>query len=399
MRDSIIALDGTRPYIPSSSGFAKLPAGWAGAWPDNMASGVYSGGPYRWTDPKVYYNKADAGKDWVFKDETGIPSQPPFSSLAKNIPNLVWDKSLPFPLNNSWGYHDAATGNGRYDRYYQEMVRRYGEPVSMEEFSDKMQLMNASGYQGIFEAAGHKLNEIGGVMLWKINAAFPSVMWQVYDWYLVPNAGYYFMQTACEPVHIQLNTKDLNVELINRTYSPVSGLTASIDLFGTDSKSLFHNTEKVNLAPSEVKESVSLASNLGGLAGITFVVLKLNDASGNLVSHNVYWISSNNDFKALRNLPKTQIQMKGIKTEKNSNEIKLTIQFSNTTDKIAFFIHPQLIAGEEEVIPSFWSSNYFTLAPGESMNITVGCPPAAVLNKEAVLKVEGWNVEEVRVKL
>ena len=84
------------------------------------------------------------------------------------------------------------------------MVKRYGEPVSMEDFCNKMQLMNAIGYQGIFEAAGHKLNDIGGVMLWKINAAFPSVVWQVYDWFLMPNAGYYFMQNACEPVHIQL---------------------------------------------------------------------------------------------------------------------------------------------------------------------------------------------------
>ena len=98
---------------------------------------------------------------------------------------LIWSgiRNLPFPLNNTWGYHDAATGNGRWDLYYKEMVKRYGEPVSMEDFCNKMQLMNAIGYQGIFEAAGHKLNDIGGVMLWKLNAAFPSVVWQVYDWY------------------------------------------------------------------------------------------------------------------------------------------------------------------------------------------------------------------------
>ena len=82
MRDNVINLDGTRPFIPSSSGFAKLPAGWKGSFPDDMASGVYSGGPYQWTDPKEYYKKADAGGDWVFKDETGIPSQPPYTTLA-----------------------------------------------------------------------------------------------------------------------------------------------------------------------------------------------------------------------------------------------------------------------------------------------------------------------------
>ncbi len=91
--------------------------------------------------------------DWAFKDETGIPSQPPYNTLIKIIPNLVWDTKAPFPLNDSWGYHDAATGNGRYDNYYNDMVKRFGNPVGMEEFSDKMQLMNAMGYQGIFEAA------------------------------------------------------------------------------------------------------------------------------------------------------------------------------------------------------------------------------------------------------
>jgi beta-galactosidase/beta-glucuronidase len=399
MRDSVINLDGTRPFIPSSSGFAKLPAGWAGAWPDNMSSGVYSGGPYTWQDPKIYYNKADAGRDWVFKDETGIPSQPPFSSLPKIIPNLVWDKSLPFPLNNSWGYHDAATGNGRYDRYYQEMVKRYGEPGSIKEFSDKMQLMNASGYQGIFEAAGHKLNETGGVMLWKINAAFPSVMWQVYDWFLVPNAGYYFMQNACEPVHIQLNTKDLNVEIINRTFSPASGLIAIIDLFGTDSKPLFHNEEKISLSPTEVRASVSLASALSNQTGVTFVLLKLNDGKGNLISHNVYWISANNDYRPLKTLPKTVIESKVLKVENKDNETRWTLKFTNSSNKIAFFIHPQIVIGEEEVLPCFWSTNYFTLAPGESLMVTVGCPPAALEGGKPDLKVEGWNFEETKVSL
>ena len=192
-------------------------------------------------------NRAIAGKDWVFKDETGLPSQPPYNIMSKIIPDLVWDKTLPFPLNNTWGYHDAATGNGRYDLYMEEMVKRYGKPSGMEEFCDKMQLMNAIGYQGIFEAAGHKLNDIGGVMLWKLNAAFPSVVWQVYDWFLQPNAGYYFMQNAVEPVHIQLNLNNLDVLVINRTYKPMPDLVAQVDIFSPDSKSLFHNEKRVSL--------------------------------------------------------------------------------------------------------------------------------------------------------
>ncbi len=399
MRESIITLDGTRPFIPSSSGFAKLPAGWNGSWPDNNASGVYSGGPYTWQDPKVYYKKAIAGNDWVFKDETGLPSQPPYNIMPKIIPNLVWDNKLPFPLNNTWGYHDAATGNGRWDLYYKEMVKRYGEPSSMEDFCNKMQLMNAIGYQGIFEAAGHKLNDIGGVMLWKLNAAFPSVVWQVYDWFLEPNAGYYFMQNACEPVHIQLNINDLKVLVINRTHQPVAGLTAQADLFSLDSKSLFHEEKSINLAATDVEETTSLSSVLGAAKGVNFVVLNLKNSTGNVISHNVYWLSADGDYKSLNEMLKISIQAKVLSSAKGKSENIWTIQIANTTNKLAFFIRPQLISEGEEVLPSFWSAGYFTLAPSESTTVTVGCPSEKLNNKIPSLKISGWNVNQQELTL
>lgn len=399
MRESIITLDGTRPYIPSSSGFAKLPAGWDGAWPDNKPSGVYSGGPYMWQDPKVYYSKAIAGKDWVFKDETGLPSQPPYNIMSKIIPDLVWDTKLPFPLNNTWGYHDAATGGGRYDLYLNEMVKRYGEPVSMEDFCNKMQLMNAIGYQGIFEAAGHKLNDIGGVMLWKLNAAFPSVVWQVYDWFLMPNAGYYFMQNACEPIHIQLNPIDSKVLAINRTYKKVHGLTARVELFGSDSKSLFHEEKSIDLAETDVKEVSSLSSALAGTKGVVFVVLNLKNNTGKVVSHNVYWLSNDNEYKSLSELPKSKVDVRMLSSEKGSTENRWTIRVTNTSDKIAFFVRPQLIADKEEILPSFWTGSYFTLAPSESATISVSCPLSKLKGKKTHILVSGLSVDPVDMKI
>ena len=399
MRESIITLDGTRPYIPSSSGFAKLPAGWNGAWPDNLPSGVYSGGPYTWQDPLVYYKKAIAGKDWVFKDETGLPSQPPYNIMSKIIPDLVWDKTLLFPLNNTWGYHDAATGNGRYDLYYKEMVKRYGEPVSMEDFCNKMQLMNAIGYQGIFEAAGHKLNDIGGVMLWKLNSAFPSVVWQVYDWFLMPNAGYYFMQNACEPVHIQLSINDFKVLVINRTYQPLSGLVAQVELFSMDSKSLFHEEKNISLSATEVKETSTVSSALANLKGVNFVVLNLKNNIGKVISHNVYWLSNDEVYKSLNEMQKTKVNAKVILSSKGKSETSWTIQFTNATNKLAFFIRPQLMAAGEEVLPSYWTSNYFTLAPSETTTVSVSCPKVTLDGKNPVIKISGWNVNEEEIKL
>lgn len=394
MRESIITLDGTRPYIPSSSGFAKLPAGWNGAWPDDLPSGVYSGGPYTWQDPKMYYFKAIAGKDWVFKDETGIPSQPPYNIMSKIIPDLVWDTKLPFPLNNTWGYHDAATGNGRYDLYYKEMIKRYGEPINMEDFCNKMQLMNAIGYQGIFEAAGHKLNDIGGVMLWKINSAFPSVVWQVYDWFLMPNAGYYFMQNALEPVHIQLNPVDLKVLAVNRTYHEFPELTADIDVYGSDSKSLFHEEKNISLSATEVKATSSLSAALAGTKGVTFVVLNLKSSTGKIISHNVYWLSGEGNYKSLDEMPKTKLDAKITGPVKDKSEISWSVQITNNSNRLAFFIRPQLMAGGEEVLPSYWTAGYFTLAPSESATVTVSCPVIILNGKKPEIKISGWNINE-----
>ena len=399
MRQSVIDLDGTRPFIPSSSGYAKLPAGFSGSWPDNLASGVYSSGPYTWQDSKVYYNLADKAKDWVFKDETGLPSQPTYASLIKIIPNLVWDRKLPFPLNNTWGYHDAATGNGKYDKYYESMVKRYGAPASIEEFSDKMQLMNATGYQGTFEAAGHRLNDIGGIMLWKLNAAFPSVVWQVYDWYLEPNAGYYFMQNSCEPVHVQLNPLDNVVTVINRTWKPVPGLTLEADVFGLDSKLLLHQTAQVSLSASDVKESFSLAKVLDENKGVNFVVLNLKDASGKVVSHNGYWLASDDNFSALNQMPRTKIQTTVLKKEQLKAETCWTVKFTNSSKQLAFFVNPRLMNEEVEVLPAWWSANYFTLAPGESLTLRVSARSSQLKGERQQILVKGWNVGEERTSL
>jgi beta-galactosidase/beta-glucuronidase len=399
MRNSITDLDGTRPFIPSSSGFAGLPEGWPGAWPDNLPTGVYSGGPYTWQDPASYYTRAIAGRDWVFKDETGIPSMVTYNILPKIIPDLVWDKKLPFPLNNSWGYHDAATGNGKWDQYYYETIRRYGDPVSIEDFCNKTQLMNAIGYQGIFEAAGHKLNDIGGIMLWKLNAAFPSVVWQVYDWYLQPNAGYYFIQNACEPVHIQLNLNNKKATVLNRTYKPVSGITANIEVFNLESKSLFSEETKLSVAPSEVKEATSLSSVLLKTEEISFVVLNLKDRSGKIISHNVYWLASDNNYKAINSIPETQVQARLVNAEKHDKESKWTIQITNSSSRIAFFIRSQLMSEGEEILPSYWSGNYITLAPSETITLTVSYPSAIMSDKNPYMRISGWNCEAQEIML
>jgi exo-1,4-beta-D-glucosaminidase len=397
MRDSVAMIDGSRPFIPSSSGFAKLPEGWPGSWPDNQPSGVYSGGPYTWKDPKVYYDLTEQANDWVFKDETGIPSQPPFTTLAKIIPNLVWDQKAPFPFNDAWGYHDAATGNGRYDLYYEEMVKRFGAPKTMEEFSDKMQLLNAMGYQGIFEAPQWKLNETGGVMLWKLNPAFPSVIWQIYDWYYLPNAGYYFARQSTAPVHAQFNRNTDFIDVINRTYKSYDNITIEANLYDVQGKVLYSAKETMKLTPSTSLKWKSVAVWKKNV-GVQFLLLRVRDAQGQLLSQNTYWLENANNFTALNTMPKATITASIQSDLQQDGKRLLQVLLQNTSQQLAFFTRVQLLDVQgEEVLPAYWADNYITLKAGEQQTVNVWVDNQAPALK--ALRASGWNAPELILKI
>ncbi len=400
MRDDVAVLDGTRPFIPSSSGYARLPSGWKKSWPDNKKAGVYSGGPYSWQPPQKYYQLADSGKDWVFKDEVGLPSQPPFGSLQKIIPNLIPDTTEPYPFNNTWGYHDAASGNGKYKTYYQAIVDRYGAPKSYRDYSEKAQLINANGYRAIFEAVGSKLDKTVGVLLWKINAAWPSVIWQLYDWYLNPNAGYYFTKRAVEPVHVQFNPTDSTIAIVNRTFQDKDSLSLKIHFYDSRMKQQFQAATVVNAPAHQVSNVQSLVSNLHSQHGLTFISLKLqNNASDSaIVSRNLYWLAPGSNFKGLQALPK--IKLKVMKTDYSKEKKRYTFHFKNPLDKLGFFIHLKVKDKKgEEILPSYWSDNYFSILPHETRAITVSFRDAPRRERPYQLVLQGRNIETERVLL
>jgi hypothetical protein len=160
-----------------------------------------------------------------------------------------------------------------------------------------------------------------------------------------------------------------------------------------DSKSVFKEEAFFSLGPSEVKEATSLSETIGKTKGIIFVVLNLKNSAGIVVSHNVYWLSSDGDYKPINNLQDASVSVIVLKSEKLKAETRWTIQVNNPGDRIAFFIRPQVMIGNEEILPSYWSGNYFTLAPGENKTLTVSCPNAKIGLGKPNLKVSGWNVK------
>jgi hypothetical protein len=246
---------------------------------------------------------------------------------------------------------------------------------------------------------GHNLKDNWGVMLWKLNAAFPSVMHQIYDWYLEPNAGYFFMQNACESVHVQLNLDDSTVAVINRTYVAEPDMTATAMIFDLNGKLLYQNSSVVSVDFTDAKKVMPLSKSLSDIQSVTFVILSLKNKKGQLISHNAYWLAPSNDYRPLNDMPHTKIEVSQIGTSENQNEKKWTWNVTNNSKEVAFFIRPQLMQDGEEIMPSFWSAGYFTLAPSESLVISVSVPGSLIDSDKGVLKVSGWNIEEQTMSL
>ena len=94
------------------------------------------------------------------------------------------------------------------------------------------------------------MDRVAGVILWKTNPAWPSVIWQLYDWYLSPNAGYYYTKKACESLHIQLNIDDHSVSVINNHLESRNDLQAIINVYSQNSERVWNKKARISIGPN-----------------------------------------------------------------------------------------------------------------------------------------------------
>jgi exo-1,4-beta-D-glucosaminidase len=397
LRDEMVAgLDGTRPFIPSS-GYRTPPEGWGLSWPDNKPAGTYSGGPYFWVDPKEYYRLVAGGKDWLFKNEVGLPSVPVLDSLKEFLPEDP-DPAVKFPLNNVWGYHDACEDNGKYSLYDAAIRRRYGEPKNLADYALKAQLVNAESYRGIFEAVNQAIERTAGVMLWKGNPAWPSVVWQLYDWFLRPNAGYYFTKRACEPLHIQLNIVDGSVWVINATRENRMNLKSQIRIYDRTFRKTREYSAVASVPALSAREILKTDPGDPLSEATGFAALRLWDKD-KLVSDNFYWLSQDGDFGFLASLPGANLHVSA-KRELQDGHQAVRVRLKNSGSSPAFFVALRMERKEgKEILPSFWSDNYSSLLPGESRTVTWTADKEIPPRESLKLRLEGWNVPVQVVKV
>jgi exo-1,4-beta-D-glucosaminidase len=378
LKYDLAKFDQTRVFLPTTStlwDWKKLTPYIA---PDMPVGTTDEGAPdYTWAPPAYFFDKINEVYQQMFRNELGMPAVPTLSSLKKMFFNPGADKSNEFfPLDSVWAEHGVWDGDGYAFKAYDKAIRDlYGfNSKSIEEYARISQFVNAEGYRAMFEAAGSRMWDITtGVMLWKLNAAYPEVLWQIYDWFLNPNSAYYFSKKALEPLHVQLNANDNQVSVINNLRKNENKLTVKARIYDSAMNVKWEREERINIKSDSYQE-VFKVPQFSDISTLYFVKLQLVNEKGEIVSDNVYWQSSKTpaDYSGLAKLKEVKPDM-SVKVNETKDEYQVVVKLKNTSKEISFMNRLAVVkkGTKEEILPSFWEDNYITLFPGEEKAVKV----------------------------
>jgi exo-1,4-beta-D-glucosaminidase len=371
--------DGTRPYQSSATQDSSDIAGYTGLW-----MGPYPE-VYAYAPPSYWYNKLE------FNTEAAPSGEqiPPIESLRKMMPEEdLW------PMGKSWDLRLHR----RFDPPAREaLYTRYGEPAGLEEYIAKSQVLQKEATRAMFEAyAGNKYRS-SGIIYWMYNSAWPSLYWQLYDYYLTPNGAFYGAKKACEPLHIQYSYGDSAVYVVNGTYQDYLNLTASAKVYNFDMTEEYAEETSFTAVPDVSKKVIDI-NWPEDLSDVYFLKLELKNDSGEILSGNFYWLSVNGDekadFTALNNLPQTDLDVSISSIQKEGNTYTVAVDLENPSSSLAFSINPKIVKSESKdlVLPIYWEDNYFSLLPREKRSVKVDFNAEILNGEKPVLQIEGWNI-------
>src|SRR5208282_4724516 len=111
----------------------------------------------------------------------------------------------------------------------------------------------------------------------------PSLIWHLYDYYLVPAGGYFGTKKAMEPVHVQYSYDNNSVAVVNGTYEALSGMKISAKIYNIDATEKASHDATLDVAADSSVKAFELPK-VDGLSKTYFLKLQLKDPSGKLVS-------------------------------------------------------------------------------------------------------------------
>jgi exo-1,4-beta-D-glucosaminidase len=354
-----------------------------------------------------------AGGAYGYNTETSPgPAIPTLESVKRFIP-----KDHLWPMDDVWNYHAGGERFTTVNVFTDGLNKRYGTATSLEDYERKAQAVAYDGERAMFEAYGRNKYVSTGVIQWMLNNAWPSLIWHLYDYYLVPGGGFYGTKKAMEPLHVQYDYNDQSVAVVNDTYQERKGMKVRARVYSLDAKLLDNKEESLDVPADAAVKAFDLPKP-DGLTTTYFVRLDLRDARGKNVSDNFYWLSAKpdtldwahkqdtvytpqaefGDLTGLNSLPQVKLQTRllgFIFDQKAGSGLGAAhVRVKNISTSVAFQIRLRLAnrKDDSDVVPVLWEDNYFSLLPGEGRTISVTFDGADLHGALPVIQISGFNI-------
>ncbi|AMR30561.1 hypothetical protein A0256_03540 [Mucilaginibacter sp. PAMC 26640] len=367
-------------------------------------------------DPKTYFTDPHNGylfstNSYGMRSELGTATFVNIESFKKFMPIDYWVAPTAASVDsktNMWARHyfstDGALGGGSAPvNYIKSINNSYGEATSLADFCRKAQLLNVETTKAMYEAWNdHMWKDASGLLMWMSQSAYPSMIWQTYDYYYDLTGAYFGVKKACEPIHIQWNAATNSVKVINNKPYAIENLTAEAMVYNADGKLVLAYTQRKKISVSatsacEAFIAFEAEQNRPALSDVHFLKLKLSNQAGQVLSDNFYWVGNTYlNYTALNKLAPVGKDLSTgrpvITTAANGVNKILTYHLTNKSNKTAAFgVRAQLLNGSgKQILPAIYSDGYFSLMQGESKSLAVEVDPK-LLGTKYTLSLKAYN--------
>ena len=392
-------LDPSRPLLMSCKEQNSIISG---------KTAVKMNGPYDYISPNYWYIDTINGGAFGFNTETGPGPQIPSLEVVKTM--IPEDKL--WPVNDMWSFHCGRGAFKTLNNYLVAFNNRYGEQKNVEDFTFKSQASNLEAMRAMYEAFAVNRSKTTGIIQWMYNSAWPKLIWQFWDYNLLPNASFYGARLGARQVNIAYNYGDNSVYVTNLTSGDINNYKASIKIYSFDGKIIEEKQENASLKANSSLKLYNLPAD-EKYSNVYFLKLQLAGEHGNAVADNFYWLSTKKDvpdfknttwfytplseyadFTDLDKLPKVKTDIESSITNVG-DEYEVTVTLNNPEDNIAFLIELSVVGDKsgKSIVPILWDDNYISLVPMEKRVVKAMFSAAALNGEKPVFRYKGWNLE------
>jgi hypothetical protein len=248
----------------------------------------------------------------------------------------------------------------------------------------------------MFEAL--QSNQGGGVLLWMSQAAWPSMICQIYDHYFEYTSAFFAVKKACRQEHILWDILKNDIRVANNTNSVMKNATAKAIVYDENGTIIWEKSSSTDVLPASAKSYFELENKTG--EKVRFLKLQLI-LKGKVIDDNFYWLENKSgNCLNLNDLLKADVSLKTTGAPKNGIYTgKVIIKNNSSSVSLLNKIKLKDKKSGESILPVFFSDDYINLLPGEEKTITFTVDENLIKNSPIEIWLEGWNTVKIKTDL